>query len=179
MGKRISDIQCGHTGAMVNVRGLMDDVVESLHRKRKEGQRAGDVYYYHVEGDFIKQGGKSVSKQDIRMVNSSIGGSVVASDNIQDSFNIIQNAPIKDELKEQLQRLTVSINEMIAELPKDKADEVSDDMKRLAEEATKPSPNKKWYSVSIDGLVEAAKAVGKIGEPVIKLTGEILKLLSV
>ncbi len=116
--------------------------------------------------------------QNIKMENSSIGGNVVAADNINDSFNIIQNAPIKDELKEQLALLTEAVAEMIAEMPKEEADEVADDMKRLAEEVVKPSPSKKWYSVSIDGLVKAAENIDKVGEPVIKAAGKVLALLA-
>ena len=42
-------------------------------------------------------------------------------------------------------------------LPKEQAEEVADDMKRLADEATKEKPNAKWYNVSIEGLIAAAQ----------------------
>lgn len=41
----------------------------------------------------------------------------------------------------------------------------------------KPRPNRKWYSVSIEGLIKAAENVGKVGAPVIELAGKLLKLL--
>jgi hypothetical protein len=46
------------------------------------------------------------------------------------------------------------------------------------EEATKPKPNKKWYSVSIDGLIKAAENVEKVGDPVINLSRKVLSLLT-
>jgi hypothetical protein len=63
-------------------------------------------------------------------------------------------------------------------VPKEKAEEAADDMKRLAEEATKEKPNSKWYSVSIDGLVAAAQNLGKVGDAVIELAGKVRKILT-
>ena len=54
----------------------------------------------------------------------------------------------------------------------------SDDLSKLVEEATKPAPQKKWYSVSIDGLTKAAENVEKVGEPVINLSRKVLSLLT-
>ena len=49
---------------------------------------------------------------------------------------------------------------------------------KLVEEATKPKPNKKWYSVSIEGLIKAAENLDKLGEPVINLSRKVLSLLT-
>ncbi len=114
----------------------------------------------------------------ISISNSTVHGSVVAAESIKDSFNVIDKADIKDDLKEQLKQLNLAVEEMVAGLSKEKAEEVADDMKRLAEEAVKPSPSKKWYSVSVDGLTKAAENLGKVGEPVIKLAGKVLALLA-
>jgi hypothetical protein len=56
--------------------------------------------------------------------------------------------------------------------------EASEDLSKLVDEATKPKPNKKWYSVSIDGLIKAAENLDKLGEPVIGLSRKVLSLLS-
>lgn len=50
-------------------------------------------------------------------------------------------------------------------------------MERLQEELAKPKPQKKWYSVSMEGLIKAAENVGQIGAPVIELAGKILQWL--
>ena len=63
-------------------------------------------------------------------------------------------------------------------LAEEQAAEVSEDLSKLVDEATKPKPNKKWYSVSIDGLVKAAENLDKLGEPVIKLSRKVLSLLT-
>ena len=54
----------------------------------------------------------------------------------------------------------------------------TDYLERLVDEAIKPTPNKKWYSVSIDGLIKAAENVEKVGEPVIRLSRKVLSLLT-
>ena len=64
------------------------------------------------------------------------------------------------------------------ELPKEQAEEVAEDMKVLAEQATKEKPNPKWYNVSIDGLIAAAQNLGKVGEVVIDLSGKVRKILT-
>jgi hypothetical protein len=67
---------------------------------------------------------------------------------------------------------------MVKELPKEQAEEVAEDMKVLAEQATKEKPNPKWYNVSIDGLIAAAQNLGKVGDAVIELTGKVRKILT-
>ena len=63
-------------------------------------------------------------------------------------------------------------------MSKEKAKEAAVDLEKSIEAATKPKPNKKWYSVSIDGFIKAAENAGKIGEPVINLSRKVLSLLS-
>ena len=67
---------------------------------------------------------------------------------------------------------------MVKSIPMEQAAEVTDDLSKLVDEATKPKPNKKWYSVSIEGLIKAAENVEKAGEPVINLSRKVLSLLT-
>jgi internalin A len=173
---RQEQIQCQQSYRMVNVRGLVDDVLEKEYvREEHESPLIQNIYY----GDHIDQGEKKMAKINQSINNSTVHGSFIVAESIKDSFNLIEKADIKNDLKEQLKQLNQAVETMIAELPKEKAEEVADDMKRLAEEAVKPSPSKKWYSVSIDGLTKAAENLGKVGEPVIKLAGKVLALLAV
>jgi hypothetical protein len=63
-------------------------------------------------------------------------------------------------------------------LPAEQATEAAEDLGKLVEEATKPKPSKKWYSVSIEGLIKAAENLDKLGEPVINLSRKVLSLLT-
>ena len=123
------------------------------------------------------------------MSNIQIGGNVEGSNiisgnnnavtqQIQDSFNKSEAADIQAELKETLKQLATAVEAMNKELPAEKAAEAADDLNKLVEEATKPKPNKKWYSVSIDGLIKAAENLDKLGEPVINLSKKVLSLLA-
>ncbi len=60
----------------------------------------------------------------------------------------------------------------------EQATEATDNLEKLVDEATKEKPNKKWYSVSIDGLITAAENVEKVGKPVINLSQKVLSLLT-
>ena len=64
------------------------------------------------------------------------------------------------------------------ELSKEEAEDAIDDLEKLIEESTKPIPNKKWYSVCIEGLIKAGENLDKLGTPVISLSRKILSLLT-
>ena len=123
------------------------------------------------------------------MSNIHIGGNVegsniISGDNnvitqhIQDSFNKADKADIQVELKETLKELAEAVAVMNKGLPEEQAAEATDDLEKLVDEATKPKPNKKWYSVSIEGLIKAAENLDKLGEPVISLSKKVLSLLT-
>ncbi len=119
-----------------------------------------------------------MTEKNIHIEGSTVYGSVVAADTIQDSFNVINNSNAREDLKEQLTLLAKAVEAMTKELPEEEAEDAADNMKRLAEEATKEKPKARWYSVSIDGLVAAAKNIGTVGIPVIELAAKVSKLLS-
>jgi hypothetical protein len=132
---------------------------------------------------------KPVNTKGSGGINISIGGNVEGSNiisgnnnivkqQIQNSFNKAGAADIQAELKETLKQLATAVEAMNKDLPAEQAAEAADDLEKLVEEATKPKPNKKWYSVSIDGLIKAAENLDKLGEPVISLSKKVLSLLT-
>ncbi len=123
------------------------------------------------------------------MSNIHIGGNVegsniisgdnnVVTQSIQNSFNKADSADVQAELKETLKQLADAVAVMAKSMPNEQAAEATDDLSKLVDEATKPKPNKKWYSVSIEGLIKAAENVEKVGEPVINLSRKVLCLLT-
>jgi hypothetical protein len=121
---------------------------------------------------------KEMKKTKIDVSKSTISGSITVSDDIQNSFNTITSSETSDDIKAILIELGNVVDEMVKRLPKEEAEEMAEDYKRLADEAVKKSPRQKWYSVSIDGLQKAAKNLGDIGKPVIELTTQLIVLLS-
>ena len=164
---------------MVNVMKLLGDVVD-LTRPSERDEIVQPIY---VLGNINNYKGDNImTKINQTIKGSTIYGSVVAAESIKDSFNVIEKSNINNDLKEQLNQLTqavdVMLKELSKELPKEKIEEVADDMKKLAEEATKEKPNPKWYNVSVDGLIAAAQNIGKVGDAVIELAGKVRKFLT-
>jgi GTPase SAR1 family protein len=175
IGDRQDQIQCQQSYEMVNVRGLIDDVIEKEYRHgERESPFVQNVYY----GDHIDHGETKMAKINQKIEGSTIHGSVVAAESIKDSFNVIEKADIQDDLKEQLKQLAQAVEAMAKQLTKEQAEEVAEDMKVLAEQAVKEKPNPKWYNVSIDGLIAAAQNLGKVGDSVIDLAGKVRKILT-
>ena len=126
----------------------------------------------------------STNRNSISIGGNVEGSNIILGDNnvvmqqIQDSFNKVETADIQAELKETLKQLATAVEAMNKALPTEQAAEAGDDLEKLVDEATKPKPNKKWYSVSIEGLIKAAENLDKLGEPVISLSKKVLSLLT-
>lgn len=122
-------------------------------------------------------GGNTMSKTEITIGdNAYIIGDIITADTINDSFNNVASSDCDQELKEKTTELISVVAKMCENLPNDKAQEAARDLRAITAELTSKSPRQKWYEVSSEGLIEAAKAVGEIGKPVIKILHEIGKL---
>ena len=94
------------------------------------------------------------------------------------SYNKITAAPIDPELKQTLMELAGAVAAIIQAFPEEQNSKVTKNFNRLVEEVTQPEPDEKWYSVSIEGLIKAAKNLDKLGTPVISLSKKVLSLLT-
>ncbi len=158
---------------------IMLDISQLLSGIESEAQRRENVTnvttIYHVNtggGDFTGRD-KSISAGDSSVV---VGGNMTGN-LISGDYNKINSAEIPSELKEALLQLGEAVDAMIQKLPAEQAAEVAEDFGKLADEAVKPKPNQKWYSVSIEGLIKAAENLDKLGTPVISLSRKVLSLL--
>jgi hypothetical protein len=73
--------------------------------------------------------------------------------------------------------LVHAVDYMCKKLPSDISEDVVNDLEALIKETKRKKPRKKWYQLSVEGLVKAAENVGKIGEPVIELAAKIIPML--
>jgi len=128
---------------------------EMRERRRKQGEEV--IFEGPITGSTIIVGGKEN----------------IVEQHIERSFN----TPSNPELAPLLAQLTQAVEQVLAHLSAEQAAEVREDLERLQEELQKPQPRKKWYNLSIEGLIQAAKNVGAIGGPVIELAGKILRLI--
>ena len=152
----------------------------------KDGNRLVTINVRHVlsaiehEAERRDRGGNLTN---IKIGNITIGdgakvGDIILASEIQESVRKAEAANIPAELMETLKLLGEAVDVMNKVLPKEKAAETIEDFGKLVDEATKPKPNGKWYSVSIEGLIKAAENLDKLGEPVINLSRKILSLLT-
>jgi internalin A len=159
--ERVGEIQPVWNGRLLrlNVSELLNGFVEPEAR-REEVSRMEKSIHVEIHGD-VKGG------------NVVIGNENTIQQHIEHSFN----TPSNPDLAPLLAQLTQAVEQMLAHLSAEQAAEVREDLERLQEELQKPQPRKKWYNLSIEGLIQAAKNVGAIGVPVIELAGKILRLI--
>ena len=109
--------------------------------------------------------------------SSTFHGDFIVAGAIQDSFNRAKDIT-RDDIKEKLQALCIQVEQMSKGLPKDVAAEIANDLTTFVNEVAKDQPRRKWYELSSEGLVEAAKSCAGLASPVIKTVKEILALLT-
>lgn len=115
----------------------------------------------------------------IQLGNVTVSGdfNLVTAENIQNSFNKAANSEVSTGLKEALKDLTTKTAELAKKLPEEMAEEVSKNLATLTAEAVSKAPRKKWYELSADGLLEAAKTVASMAAPIATAVSTVLALL--
>jgi hypothetical protein len=126
----------------------------------------------------INKWGDNAVVTTITLKNSTIQGDFtsVTAHTIQDSFN--KAAASSSPLKVPLQDLSEEVTKLASELPKDQAEAAARDLASLTSEALSPSPRKKAYEVSAEGLIEAAETVATMTGPITKAVKAVLALLT-
>lgn len=102
----------------------------------------------------------------------------IAAQTIQNAFKTVERSNASQELKEKLTALTQAVAKMSEQLPSKAQERAAQDLKILTDEATSDEPRKRWYELSAEGLIDAAKTIGEIATPVIKTTKEIIAILA-
>lgn len=82
-----------------------------------------------------------------------------------------------EHLRNTLQELVVLVGKVIEKLPAEKKSEVTEDLSVFVEQAKKKERSDKALKITGEGLVEAAKAVANLAEPVVDSVRTILHLL--
>ncbi len=131
-----------------------------------------------IEGDSVMGNQQNSGTNKVSLNNTHISGDLVASTGPNsNSFNKT-NATDINELTRLANQLTVAVENMVCNLPSNTADEIKDDLEKLLEQINRQHPKRRWWTVSIDGLSEAAKTVGEVGTPVLEVLKQIVPILS-
>ena len=62
--------------------------------------------------------------------------------------------------------------------PADVQEKAAKNLEKLTKEATSPKPDRQWYEVSAEGLLDAAKAVAGMAAPITSAVKAVLSLLA-
>jgi len=111
-----------------------------------------------------------------------IGGSVINGQVAQTMLNSrnIVNGHSFGEAKGLLDQLQAQVKELIEKLPADRTDDaeqIAENLQMLVKQATSKKPDRKWYSLSAEGLVEASKFVNDLTGNIAGTVGQLGKVL--
>ena len=143
--------------------------------EQKSGDLGGDVF--HIYGETIfKLGDKTMEKRTTINVQTNYGqvGEV-----LNNCTNII-NKQADGAIKNLLTKLSFDVDCLIKALPAERdslKNDVADNLKLLIESATTEKPKRKWYSVSAEGLLEAADFTKEFSGKIADSIGQLGKLL--
>lgn len=172
-GIEVLPVPDGNNLIDVNIRKVLSGVPNEI-RPKEGASNVTTIYNVNTGGGDFTGRDKSISAGD----HSIVVGGKVSDSRISASYSKVNSAEINSELKETMKQLAEAVDVMIQKLPTEQAAEVAEDFGKLVEEAVKPKPNQKWYSVSIEGLIKAAENLDKVGTPVISLSRKVLSLLT-
>ncbi len=192
--KRVSDqkfkVECDKSYEMVDVLGLIDDVIGKKEFLEQEKRKGGDFYFEGpVEKVVVQQTerGPNTMEGDTKqekVINVGDGATILAplviAETIQDSFNTLAKSKTDDNVKTLLDELLKAVTEVNKKASEDKAAEaetMARDVEALVKEATSTKPRRKWYQVCLDDLKQVATSVGEIATPVVEIVSKLSPLL--
>lgn len=136
----------------------------------------GQTLYFGDNAIYVE---KQLVEKAINIGNgNTISAPIVVAETIQNSFTALEGHHIDSEAKLLIQTLLGQITEVAKVTPDQEASELADNAEALAKEVARSKPRREWYELSIKGLVEAAKALGEIGKPIIETTEKLLPVLA-
>jgi len=105
-------------------------------------------------------------------------GNVGHANIISDSFNAAKGTP-EPTLRDRLEEMVIQVSRLIESLDKEEMkSDVAQSLKTLVDVAKSDQPAKKWYEFSANGILEAAKTVAALTEPVTTSIKAVLALLA-
>lgn len=133
--------------------------------------RNSSMIINNIQGD--------VMHTSIQMGSITIDGdfNFVTAERIENSFNKVLGSDINPELKERIKEINVEVAKLASKLPEKAAETLSRDLEAFTSEATSPEPRRKWYELSAEGILEAAKTVAEMTAPVTATVKAVLALL--
>lgn len=129
----------------------------------------------------VEPGGHMTHNEQNVRVSGPVTGDIqvgqLVADQITNAMNRVQESDVPDELKTRLAELNTLVEQLVKKAPPEVQAKAAKNLEALTKEATSKTPDREWYSVSANGLIEAAKAVGELAAPVAGAVKAVLALL--
>lgn len=112
--------------------------------------------------------------------NNTITAPIVIADRIENSFNVLSNAQIDDEVRkllDQLLKAVTEVNRSVTPENSSDAETMARDAETLVKEASSSKPRRQWYEISLNGLKQAAINMGEVASPVLQIVEKLIPLL--
>lgn len=166
-----------------NVKELLDGIA-SPDQRAEDRRDSNEKRRIHVHGDYY-EGSRMRDQFSVNIGdNNQIAGLNIGSDITAEVAQKIQTAwqqanetdESQNEIKELLQKLAQAVADIASQTPEN-AEGIANDLQTLTAEATSQSPRKRHLEFSLEGIKEAAAAVGDIGKTAIGLVTQLAPLL--
>ena len=108
---------------------------------------------------------------------ATINAPVVVADHIERSFNALAAGSVDDEVKTLVEKLLHQIADASKSMSDERVQSLARDAEALTKEVAAQAPRRKWYELSVEGIKEAAVALGEIGRPILETTSQLVPLL--
>lgn len=135
--------------------GRMDDATRNLSGRVRGKSRLDTTNTIIVTGDYIAGDRAVIDSHNIHISGSNYGQ---IGQSLTNATNLIQQQ-IASERRDLLEDLSRDVKSLLERLPEDMAPHVAEDLELLVKQATSEKPNRKWYEVSAEGLIEASKFI--------------------
>lgn len=148
-------------------------VWKKIERYQEERRSTRNVEVINITNGVIK-----VDKQ----FNISGTGNIInVADYMENVTNTVNNnlsdSNADDEVKKLINQLATEIEIIANKIDPSQLKKLGKNLEALSVEAGSDEPDRSWYEVSIKGLTDAAKAIGKISEPIINIVKKLSPLL--
>jgi len=147
----------------IDVKKILNGFVAETIRSKEYKYRTN--YTFNIQGDNVNY------KQTIKD-NATVENAVMAK-KIENSFSTITQSKANEDLKKLLILLTDEALKIKNSLEEDKIDDFLEDVELLTKQAVKEKPNKKQLNISIEGIMDATKSVGEVGNILLELLPKI------
>ena len=89
----------------------------------------------------------------------------------------LESSSASDEVKNLMKQLSEQMAAIDPSVSPAKVEQMGSDLKTLSDEMAKAEPRQKWYQISLEGIKEAAIAIGETAKPIVDIVAKLLPLL--